>query len=202
MAVGKGPDIPEYNDDPLLQWSVAMFVASLLLWVGSGFAVIILNSKLKHTHSTMYWSTSLILIFRFSLKWRTEENVNHCLENWEGKINALVWVVLINEAQFKGPYHPFPSTKKRENVGIFHIVFKSVSQHNCRNQAGSPFYKQKDAKVIENLWKTSHCNLNVNLFSKGDFQTLWRWKWRFISQNYNCWIHNGFHSLKRQLAAL
>ena len=54
MAVGKGPDIPEYNDDPLLQWSVAMFVASLLLWVGSGFAVIILatveNSKSKHTH--------------------------------------------------------------------------------------------------------------------------------------------------------
>ena len=116
MAVGKGPDIPEYNDDPLLQWSVAMFVASLLLWVGSGFAVIILatveNSKLKHTHFNV-----LIHLFDsyfqiFLPKVEDEENVNHCLENWEGKINALVWVVLINEAQFKGPYHPFPSTKK------------------------------------------------------------------------------------------
>ena len=165
MAVGKGPDIPEYNDDPLLQWSVAMFVASLLLWVGSGFAVIILatveNSKLKHTHFNVLIPTSLILIFRFSLglKWRTEENVNHCLENWEGKINALVWVVLINEAQFKGPYHPFPSTKKRENVGIFHIVFKHVSQHNCRNQAGSPSNnsinkRMPRTKVFENLWKS------------------------------------------------
>ena len=138
------------------------------------FSYIVENSKLKHTHFNVLIPTSLILIFRFScLKWRTEENVNHCLENWEGKINALVWVVLINEAQFKGPYHPFPSTKKRENVGIFHIVFKSVSQHNCRNQAGSPnnnFINKRMPRCLKISNKGLIASWTVNFFQWAIFK--------------------------------